>query len=85
MASTLHYIDDNWTIRSLTLNCEPHTGETTGVLTAALLKKGWENYNLKEKHLMAVVSDTAANMTAAGRHYPSPLIYCAAHNLGRRL
>jgi zinc finger BED domain-containing protein 1 (E3 SUMO-protein ligase ZBED1) len=28
-----------------------------------------------------VVSDTAANMTAAGCLYPCPLIYCAAHTL----
>ena len=41
MASTLHYIDDNWTLRSMTLNCSPHTGEKTGVLTAKLLRQGW--------------------------------------------
>lgn len=73
MAATLHYIDDSWTLRSLTLNCSPHTGETTDVLTKKMFK---------EEHLVAVVPDTAANMTAAGRLYPSPLIYCAAHTLG---
>jgi hypothetical protein len=82
MAATLHYIDDSWVLRSLTLNCTPHTGETTGVLTKKLLKEAWESYNLQEKHLVAVVTDTAANMTAAGRLYPAPLIYCAAHTLG---
>ena len=83
MAATLHYIDDSWVLRSLTLTCSPHTGETTGVLTKKMLQESWENYNLEEQHLVAVVSDTAANMTAAGRLYPSPLIYCAAHTLGK--
>jgi zinc finger BED domain-containing protein 1 (E3 SUMO-protein ligase ZBED1) len=81
MAATLHFIDNGWEIRSLTLNCSHHSGETTGVLTKKLLKEAWESYNLKEEHLVAVVSDTAANMTAAGRLYPCPLIYCAAHTL----
>ena len=83
MAATLHYIDEAWTLRSLTLNCTPHTGETTGVLTKKLLKEAWESYNLEERHLVAVVADTAANMTAAGRLYSAPLIYCAAHTLGK--
>jgi hypothetical protein len=81
MASTIHYIDEGWVLRAMTLCCDPHTGETTGVLTAKLLKEAWEVFNLTEDHIVAVVSDTAANMTAAGRHYPCPLIYCAAHNL----
>lgn len=81
MAATLHYIDDAWILRSLTLNCAPHTGETTGVLMAKLLKEGWESLDLRAKQLVAVVTDTAANMTAAGWLYPSPLIYCAAHTL----
>jgi hypothetical protein len=41
-AATLHYIDNGWEIRSLTLNCSPHSGETTGVLTKKLLKENWE-------------------------------------------
>lgn len=65
----------------MALSCDPHTGETTGVLTAKLLKEAWEIFNLNADHIVAVVSDTAANMTAAGRHYPCPLIYCTAHNL----
>ena len=81
MASTIHYIDEGWTLMSMALSCDPHTGETTGVLTAKLLKEAWKVFNLNADHIVAVVSDTAANMTAAGRHYPCPLIYCAAHNL----
>ena len=81
MASTIHYIDEGWIPRSMTLSCDPHTGEIIGVLTAKLLKEAWEVFNLNEDHIVAVVSDTAANVTAAGRHYPCPLIYCAAHNL----
>lgn len=81
MASTIHYIDEGWIPRSMTLSCDPHTGETSGVQTAKLHIGVWEVFNLNEDHIVAGVSDTAAIMTAAGRHYPCPLIYCAAHNL----
>jgi hypothetical protein len=83
MAVTVHYIDDGWNLRSLTLSCSPHTGETTGVLTKKPLMEMIHSFDLKDEHLVAVVSDTAATMTAAGRLYPSPLICCAAHSLGK--
>ena len=67
MAATSHYIDDGWNLRSLTLGCSPHTGETTGVLTEKLLMDTIHSFDLKDEHLVAVVSGTAANMTAAGR------------------
>ena len=34
-----------------------------------------------EEFLVGIVTDTAANMTSAGRLYHCPLHYCVAHNL----
>ena len=41
---TMHFIGDDWEIRSLTLACDPHSGEQTGIETHRVLKAAWESY-----------------------------------------
>jgi hypothetical protein len=79
MCVTLHTIDDNWKIRSLTLSCEEHTNGTSSCEIVAALTDVWTRFGLKQSDLIAIVTDSAANMSAAGRKYPCPLHYCLAH------
>ena len=41
-AASLHFIGNDWESRSLTLACDPHSGEQTGFKMHCVLKTAWE-------------------------------------------
>lgn len=85
MASTVHFIDNEWELISFTLSCKEHTGSTTAPDILREIKKVWGAYDINEQNLMAIVSDTAPVMTAFGQllHEKHGIshVYCAAHVL----
>jgi hypothetical protein len=46
-----------------------------------VVRERWEAFGIVEQQLVAVVTDTAPNMNAAGQIYPCPHHYCVAHVL----
>jgi hypothetical protein len=69
LGATAHYINDKWKLCSLTLCCKRHEGTSTELDLVNELRELCNMYEIDmDKHLVCVVSDTAANMNAFGRH-----------------
>jgi hypothetical protein len=83
MANTAHHITDAWQLRRIVLGCDCHQGENqSGETTARLCRQVWEQYGFRDGgNIVAVVSDTAANMNAFGTLLDCPHNYCVAHVL----
>lgn len=78
-AATVHFIDQDWNFLSATLACTHHAGRQTGAETRRILEATMEGYAVQPEQVMAVVTDTAANMNSAGILFAYPHHYCAAH------
>ncbi|CAM9473508.1 unnamed protein product, partial [Phaeothamnion confervicola] len=74
-----HYIDDKWELKTASLGVERFDGSHNAPSVAAKLKKMHEG--IGAKHVVAAVTDTAANMIAAGRLMPYDWHPCVAHTL----
>ncbi|XP_047038385.1 zinc finger BED domain-containing protein 4-like [Helicoverpa zea] len=81
MAITAHYIDQNYILKSLLLQCEVLPGHHTAINLAAQLRKCASTWNITDK-ITIVVSDNASNIVSAittelnWRHFG-----CYAHSL----
>jgi hypothetical protein len=85
MATTIHFISDEWELISFTLSCAEHDGAQTAPDILKELEATWQKYGLVTEYLMAVVTDTAPVMCAFGKELKEKLdvyhIYCADHVL----
>jgi hypothetical protein len=85
MATTIHFITDDWELISFTLSCTEHDGTQTAPDILKELEATWLRYELSVEHLMAVVTDTAPVMCAFGKELKEKFdvyhIYCADHVL----
>lgn len=77
---TVHFIDDNWEMKGLTLGCIPVPGSTshTADHIASVLLEELDRYNLRNT-TTAVVHDNGSNMVAMNLPFTS--IRCIAHTL----
>jgi hypothetical protein len=82
LAITAHWIDEDWALQYSTLCCTHHplTRETAPEV-ARVVQEGWEAFGIGAQQIVAVVTDTAPNMNAAGQIFPCPHHYCVAHVL----
>ena len=80
---TVHYINDNWILKSFTLSCGEHTGSSKADDILRELTSAWTVYDLKATHMVGVVTDTAPVMGNFGRQLPLdvPHFYCVDHVL----
>lgn len=78
---TVHYIDEEWRLISLTLSCTEHTGSSKAPDVLRVLREAWESYDLKTSFIVGVVTDTAPVMGLFGRQLPDgvPHLYCVDH------
>ena len=81
MAITAHSISKNWELVSTVLCCSPHKGDESGFNTEKVFRKSWESFGLDDSQIICIVTDTAPNMTAAGRLYHCYFSYCTNHVL----
>ena len=81
LATTAHYIDSGFNLKSVTLACTPHSGEQTGAETKKAIITAITSFGLTYQSMVCVVTDTAPNMTLAGRLYDCDFHYCADHVL----
>lgn len=81
MSLTGHFINKDWTLVSLSLECTPFNGSHTGDRIAEMIRNLLNKHKLKVTRVSAFVSDTCANVKKAGRQLPFPWIGCANHIL----
>ena len=85
MATTAHYIDDQWELVALTLQCREHHGSAEATDILVELKKVFTSFNLLAAKCVAVVTDTAPVMGKFGRELKEKLgiyhVYCTDHQL----
>ena len=84
-ALTLHTIE-NFVLKSLTLSCLKHEGGSTASEMDDQLSDDLDLWGLSADKFVAMVTDTASNMTKLGRlaeeKFPNTVPhYCADHNL----
>lgn len=75
VATTVHYINDDWELVSFTLSCKEHTGTSKVDDVLRVLKDAWVAYKLDTNHIVGVVTDTAPVMGAFGRKLPDNVLY----------
>ena len=80
---TVHYINDNWMLKSFTLSCGEHTGASKADDILRELRSAWTVYDLPAHYMVGVVTDTAPVMGSFGRQLPLnvPHFYCVDHVL----
>ena len=65
MTITAHYISDEWKLESNVLCTSEIAERHTGANIASRIREVLEVWNIQDTHVSAVVTDNAANMTAA--------------------
>lgn len=81
MAVTIHFINSDWELISLTLTCSEHKGRTTAQQCKAAIEHALKRYDLELSNAVALVTDTENTMTALGKLIDGDHHYCAAHVL----
>jgi hypothetical protein len=66
-AYTLHFIDSDWILRTITLDCKHHQGQSKAENTVSDITSVLEDYSLDKKNLVCVVTDTEATMVKVGQ------------------
>ena len=79
MATTVHFIDANWKLIATTLSCSVHKESQTAENTLGFLREACDKFDLPQSHLVATVTDSAANMNLTGMLLDQPHHYCVAH------
>lgn len=84
---TAHYVDDDWELRSIVIDCSAVVGKQTGIVIADSVVTMLNKYNLSTDACSALVTDTAmnTNMNAAANQLTDRGVfnchYCLAHVL----
>ena len=68
-AYTLHFIDDSWTLRAITLDCKYHMGQSKAENVIEDIQRSLSEYSLDRKNLVCVVTDTEATMVKVGKFF----------------
>jgi hypothetical protein len=61
VATTAHFIDEDWKLVSVGLACDPHYGAATAQAIYDSIRERWERYDLVEENLQCIVTDFAQN------------------------
>ena len=81
VAVTAHFINADWDLKTFVLCCSEHEGTQGAEEIVEVLNKTKAKFNLNDDLLVATVTDTAANMNAAGQLMSKAHHYCADHVL----
>ena len=81
LASTCHFINEDWENVSLTLSCTEHAGRTTAKECKKTIETALTKYSLNLSDAVALVTDTKNTMTALGKMIDGDHHYCVAHVL----
>ncbi|XP_024118468.2 zinc finger BED domain-containing protein 1 [Oryzias melastigma] len=77
---TIHYVD-NWELRSATLQITYFPDDHTGELIAAGLREALESWDLNEKNMTCMTTDSGANMVKALDLNGWTRLQCFGHRL----
>lgn len=81
LSFTVHFIDENWELRSYCLDTvtlfEDHTGQNLAEAAVDIL----ENWELQRENLVCTITDNGSNFIAAFQTLEWPRISCFGHNL----
>ena len=81
MSFTVHFIDNDWILRSYCLDTVPSYEDYTGENIAAALQDVLENWQLSSENLVATTTDNASNYVAAFDTLGWTRVSCFGHNL----
>ena len=81
LAVTIHWIDDDWVLKSATLCCSHHVGEQKAEDVVRCLNEVRDLYELLPEYLMATVTDSGGSMNKAGLLLDCDHHYCIDHIL----
>lgn len=81
LSLTVHFINDDWTLRSVCLQTAYFPDEHKGEIIAQGLKDALSSWNLPEDRLTCMTTDSGSNMLKALRDNGWPSLQCFGHRL----
>lgn len=81
LSLTVHYMDAQFKLHSLPLECSPFPGSHTALAIAAKTEEMLSRAGISPAYVSAVVADNAANQVAAGALADFDSVACAPHTL----
>lgn len=78
---TIHYIDSNWKLRSVALQTLYMPQDHTGLNLAEVLRETVESWELCERSLVCLTTDSATNIVSATEQLNWTRLSCFGHNL----
>ncbi|XP_038591229.1 E3 SUMO-protein ligase ZBED1-like [Micropterus salmoides] len=81
MSLTVHFINNGWDLRSISLQTSYFPDDHTGELVAKGLRDALDCWNLSENRLCCMTTDSGTNMTKALRVNGWPNLQCFGHKL----
>ena len=78
---TVHFINDNWDIQSLSLSTHFLPEDHTAPVIAEALQASLKEWNLQESNQVCMTTDSGANIKAAANLLSWTRVSCFGHNL----
>ena len=85
LSYTVHFIDDNWQLRSCCLDTVPLFEDHTGQNIAKTILDSMENWRLSRDDLVAIITDSGTNFILRTAQLECTRISCFGHNLDRTI
>ncbi|XP_061592770.1 zinc finger BED domain-containing protein 4-like [Cololabis saira] len=81
LSLTVHFVNDNWVLRSVCLQTAYFPDEHKGEIIAQGLKDALSSWNLAEDRLTCMTTDSGTNMIKALKENGWPSLQCFGHRL----
>ena len=81
LSFTVHYIRDNWKLRSIALQTVYMPQDHTGLNLAEVLCEALESWGLSEENLVCQTKDSGANIISAAQQLEWSRLSCFGHSL----
>ena len=81
MSLTVHFINNDWTLRSVCLQTAYFPEDHTGEIIAQGLRDALNSWNLAEDRLICMTTDSGSNMIRALKDNAWPNLQCFGHRL----
>lgn len=81
MSLTVHFVNNDWTLRSVCLQTAYFPEDHTGEIVAQGLRDALNSWNLAEDRLICMTTDSGSNMIKALKDNAWPNLQCFGHRL----
>ncbi len=81
MSYTIHFIDEEWNLQSISLGTHYLPEDHTATILGEAMESVLQEWDLKAEHQVAITTDNGANIVAAATQLSWTRVSCFGHNL----